>query len=78
MLVKHLKPTNLQLSNNHSSMKHASDSTEQITAEAYMLDVLSNKLGMELQSKKLQLPTGNTVQIDGLNEKNKVLCEIYA
>lgn len=59
-------------------MKHASDSTEQQTAESYMLKELSNKLGMKLQSKKLQLPTGNTVQIDGLNEKNKVLCEIYA
>lgn len=59
-------------------MKHASDSTEQQTAESYMLKELGNKLGVKLQSKKLQLPTGNTVQIDGLNEKNKVLCEIYA
>lgn len=59
-------------------MKHASDSTEQQSAESYMLTELSNKLGVDLQSKKLQLPTGNTVQIDGLNEKKKVLCEIYA
>ena len=59
-------------------MKHASDSTEQQTAESYILENLSSKLGVELQSDKLKLPTGNTVQIDGLNEKNKVLCEIYA
>lgn len=63
---------------NIRNMKHASDSTEQQTAETYMLQELSKKLGVELQSKKLQLPTGNAVQIDGLNEENKVLCEIYA
>lgn len=59
-------------------MMHPSDSSEQQTAESYMLKELSSKLGVELHSQKLELPTGNTVQIDGLNKQNKVLCELYA
>lgn len=59
-------------------MKHASDSTEQQNAEQYLIDMLSSELGVALSSSKVLLPTGNTVQIDGYNEKEMVLCEIYA
>jgi len=59
-------------------MKHASDSSEQQTAESYMLEELGRKLSLTLQSSKLKLTTGNSVQIDGLNEEKQVLCEIYA
>ena len=59
-------------------MAHASDSTEQQTAEGYLLNSLGNDINIALHPKKLLLPSGSSVQIDGINEEGKVLCEIYA
>lgn len=59
-------------------MVHASDSTEQQTAESYILHALSDDLSIELEPKKIVLPSGSSVQIDGVNEKDNILCEIYA
>ena len=59
-------------------MPHASDSTEQQTAEGYIFRSLSNDINVELHPEKLVLPSGSSVQIDGINEEDKVLCEIYA
>jgi len=59
-------------------MKHASDSTEQQSAEAFILESLSTELGIELTQGKLLLPSGSSVQIDGINKQEIVLCEIYA
>ncbi len=59
-------------------MDHKSDSTEQQKAEISILKALSKDISVELKSSKISLPSGYTVQIDGFNEKEKVLCEIYA
>lgn len=59
-------------------MAHASDSTEQQTAEGYLLNALCDEIAVDLKPKKLDLPSGSSVQMDGINEENKVLCEIYA
>lgn len=58
--------------------KHLSDSTEQQTAEGFILEELSSTIGVELKPGKLYLSSNTTVQIDGINEKKKVICEIYS
>ena len=59
-------------------MSHASDSTEQQTAENYILSSLSKDINVKLEPKQFTLPSGSSVQMDGINEEAKVLCEIYA
>jgi len=59
-------------------MKHASDSTEQISAEQHLLGKLKDKINVSLESAKIKLPSGVVIQFDGYNEKEKILCEVYA
>lgn len=59
-------------------MNHKSDSTEHQKAEVVILEALSKSIGVELKSETIRLSSDGTVQIDGFNEKDKVLCEIYA
>ncbi len=58
--------------------KHLSDSTEQQTAEGFILEELSSSIGVKLKPSKLSLSPDTSVQVDGLNEKKKVICEIYS
>lgn len=64
-------------------MNHASNSREQQIAEIYILQALNNnkdnnKDGYNLESTKLKLSSGSTVQLDGFDKDKQVICEIYA
>ena len=55
-----------------------SNSNEQQKIEGYMLEKLNEKEGLNLQSQKLKLSDGTYVQLDGFDEKNNAICEMYA
>lgn len=58
---------------------HVSDSAEQRIAESYALEAVGKKLGVELIARKLQLPDGSCVEIDGgADGPPPVLAEVYA
>ena len=57
--------------------KHASDSTEQQTAEKKVLSLLNKKYNLKLANKKIVLQS-TTFQLDGYSENPPVLCEIYS
>ena len=59
-------------------MKHPSTSTEQQSAETYLIAALEKEIRVPLKPAKLVLKSGSTVQVDGVNKNKKILCEIYA
>ncbi len=61
------------------STPHLSDSAEQRAAETFALEAVGKKFGVELVRRKLQLPDGSCVEIDGGTEgPPPVLAEVYA
>jgi hypothetical protein len=57
---------------------HPSDSAEQRAAETFALEAVGKKLGVELPPRKLQLPDGSCMDIDGGTEgPPPVLAEVY-
>ena len=57
---------------------HASSSIEHQDIEAEVLAALNEKLNLELVPKQLFLAERTSVQLDGLDEKNQAVCEVYA
>lgn len=57
---------------------HPSDSSEQQSVEKAVLDEINRQFEWGLAPKRLKLSKTVHVQLDGLDENNKVLCEIYA
>jgi hypothetical protein len=57
--------------------RHASDSTEQQTAESYILLELERELGLNFDSSAI-LPTDIGVKPDAIDLENKVVVEVYA
>jgi hypothetical protein len=58
---------------------HLNDSAEQRSAETFALEAVGKKLGVELLPRRLQLPDGSCVEIDGGTEgPPPVLAEVYA
>jgi hypothetical protein len=58
---------------------HVSDSTEQQAAETYALEAIGKKLGVELLARRLRLPDGSCVEIDGATDGSPpILAEVYA
>jgi len=57
--------------------KHLSDSTEQQTAEGYMLASLQDKLGFKFEPNS-ELPIDVGVKPDAIDPINKVVVEVYA
>jgi hypothetical protein len=55
-----------------------SSSLEQQSVEGYILDELNKQERLKLESKKLQLSDGISVQLDGFDEEKDAVCEIYA
>ena len=55
-----------------------SHSDEQMSAESYIRDALNHEYGLSLKPRKLDLGGGVCVELDGFDEENRVLCEIYA
>jgi hypothetical protein len=54
------------------------DSTEQQNAEALMLAALSAQIGTDLAPRKIPLPEGSLLAIDGVSDEPPVLCEAFA
>ncbi|MEU0792435.1 hypothetical protein ABZ342_20390 [Amycolatopsis sp. NPDC005961] len=53
-------------------------SAEQRTAEALMIAHLANRLGVELQPRRIVTPTGARVEVDGVDAAQTVLVEAWA
>ncbi len=54
------------------------DSSEQQSAERWLLDALSKDLGVELAKKKLRVDEDSSLELDGYAENPLVLCEAWA
>ena len=61
-----------------SENQHAGDSSEQLSAESEMLELLGRELGTKLSGKNLQVFEDAQVQIDGVSEDPPILCEAFA
>lgn len=59
-------------------MAHLSDSSEQSKAERELLRQLAADLGVSLQPMTIELKEGVRVNIDGVNQEHRILCEVYA
>lgn len=57
---------------------HLSSSREQSKAESVILSEINRLYGLNLEPTSFLLSDRHKVQIDGLDEKNSVICEIYA
>ena len=56
-------------------MKHASDSTEQLSAEQHILKQLSDKIDVPLLPAKVKLPSGVTI-LSTLFHLRKTSCDL--
>lgn len=63
---------------NNGKILHSSSSDVQQLAEPSMLQALNQKLGLDLRPVQSSLNDGIKVQLDGLDEEHKAVCEIYA
>lgn len=57
---------------------HPGDSAEQRAAEPIMLGLLSAALGIQLAPRRVDLPDGSYVVVDGYSESPPVLAELWA
>lgn len=57
---------------------HASSSVEHQNIEAMVLAAHNKKLNIDLVPKRLVLSEGTSVQLDGIDERRQVVCEVYA
>lgn len=55
-----------------------SDSYQHTVAERLLLDLAEQKLRVRLESKSMRLENGATFHLDGVNERAKVLCEVFS
>lgn len=58
--------------------RHPSDSSAQGNAEKAMIDILNQRLGTALERKRLALPDGVVVDLDGYDKDKFTLCEVFA
>lgn len=61
-----------------SGVRHASDSSEQRSAEEVVLSALSAQIGVPLTPTTLWLPGGSRVDLDGVADDRSVLVEVFA
>jgi len=54
------------------------DSAEQRNAEEFLVSSLAVLLGARLEKKKVDLPDGEWLEIDGFSESPLILCEAWA
>ena len=54
------------------------DSSDQRAAEQWLVDALSQDLGVVLTKKKLQLDDDSSLELDGFAESPLILCEAWA
>jgi hypothetical protein len=56
---------------------HPSDSLAQRNAESVLRGLLEHRLGMALQTRRIDLGEDACVEVDGVNTEQRVICEIY-
>lgn len=61
-----------------TAQPHPGDSTVQVGAEAVILGLLSERLGVALAPARMNLPDGSYVDIDGASEEHAILVEVWA
>ncbi len=59
-------------------MKHPSDSSKQTRLEKRLVAQVAKALGASLPAQPLRLFCGASVQVDGVNEKKRVLYEAFS
>lgn len=59
-------------------MTHASDSSEQRSAERLILDGVAALVGVDLNPQRLPFPGGAQVDVDGVSGDESVLVEVFA
>jgi hypothetical protein len=59
-------------------MPHESDSTEQVSAERLILDGIQLVVGAGLGPRRLTLPEGARVDVDGVSDDEGILVEVFA
>ncbi|MFZ2525371.1 MAG: hypothetical protein WAW87_08655 [Candidatus Ferrigenium altingense] len=59
-------------------MKHASDSSAQREAESHLIDYLNRTQVLKLVPKRCSLGNDVAVQLDGIDEDKRVICEAFA
>ena len=59
-------------------MTHASDSGAQLEAEPLILAAVGERLGVTLAPRRLTLPGGARADVDGADEAERVLVEVFA
>ena len=57
---------------------HASDSTEQRSAEVALRELINVTLGCTLHPETLDLSSGVKINVDGIDRSNRMLCEVYS
>ena len=57
---------------------HPSDSSSQAAAEPLLLAEAARSLNVVLMPHHYRLPNGAKVQLDGFNENERILCEVFA
>lgn len=57
---------------------HASNSAQQQSVESYVIEKLNEELRINLKQSALKLTETVSVQVDGLDDASKTLCEVYA
>jgi hypothetical protein len=57
---------------------HPSDSLVQRSAERLILRSLNRRNGLLLVSDRVELPTGGSLQLDGIDRQKRVMCEVWA
>ena len=56
----------------------ASDSSEQRSAEPYILAAVGERFGVELRKRRIDLEAGSWLEIDGYASNPLILCEAWA
>lgn len=59
-------------------LRHPSDSAAQRDAEDVALQLIAAQLGLPLRKRRLPLPDGGWLEVDGASDSPRVLCEIWA
>lgn len=55
-----------------------SDSSEQLSAEPYILAAVGERFGVELRKRRINLEAGSRLEVDGYASDPLILCEAYA
>ena len=62
----------------HSEPLSPGDSAEQRETEVLLVNLLAEKLGVRLVKKRIDLPGGGWLEVDGASDSPPIICEAWA